>query len=630
MTGDAPTEPNSSEADASAQLDARIRRHDWSAEGLGPVDGWPGQLKTLLGVMLGSKQPMFVVWGDKQSLIYNDSYAEILADKHPGALGKPFLEVWSELRADIAPIVEQAYAGQPVHMDDIELVMHRRGYPEEAHFAFSYTPILGDERSVLGFFCVCAEITGQVFAERALKQETARQRRLFEQAPGFITILAGPHHTFEFVNQAYRKLFGQRDYVGREVREVFPELAGQGFFEMLDQVWLTQERIVATGIPARLDLDDGEVREVFLDFIYEPVTNPNGEITGIFCEGHDVTEPRRATAALRESEEQLRLATEAAEVGLWDLDLVHDSLFWPPRVKAMFGISPDVPVSMADFYDGLHPEDRERTSAAFDAATDPDERAVYDVEYRTIGKEDGLVRWVAAKGRAIFNAQGLCTRVVGTAMDITARKRADEHLRLMVLELNHRVKNNLATVQSIAAQTLRGTESLPAARTAFLDRITALAAAHDILTREQWDGAGPLEIARGVLEALTGADGRVSMQGPKLVLTPRTALALSMALHELGTNALKYGALSQPTGHVELRWSVAGGELLLSWVERGGPPVKAPERRGFGSRLLERGLAAELNGSVELDYRPTGLECSIRAALNASRETWTESYRVLA
>ncbi|MGH7105989.1 MAG: ATP-binding protein, partial [Acetobacteraceae bacterium] len=136
----------------------------------------------------------------------------------------------------------------------------------------------------------------------------------------------------------------------------------------------------------------------------------------------------------REREEQLRLATEAAEVGLWDVDTVTDTLFWPPRVKEMFGILPDVPVTMADFYAGLHPDDRERTIEAFAAAADPERRALYDIEYRTIGKEDGRIRWVAAKGRGIFDYSGRCIRVIGTAIDISARKRMEAHLASLARE----------------------------------------------------------------------------------------------------------------------------------------------------------------------------------------------------
>jgi PAS domain S-box-containing protein len=164
----------------------------------------------------------------------------------------------------------------------------------------------------------------------------------------------------------------------------------------------------------------------------------------------ELTQMRReAEQALREREEQLRLATDAAEVGLWDVDMTTDTLFWPPRVKAMFGISPDVPVSMADFYSGLHPDDRKSTGEAFAAALDPVRRALYDVEYRTVGKEDGVIRWVAAKGRGIFDASEACVRVIGTAMDITARKRAEERLReeTRVQELLGRVSHALVAAQ---------------------------------------------------------------------------------------------------------------------------------------------------------------------------------------
>jgi len=150
-----------------------------------------------------------------------------------------------------------------------------------------------------------------------------------------------------------------------------------------------------------------------------------GAFVGFIGSCIDVTDQRAATRALSESEEQLRLATEAAEVGLWDLDVGSGTLYWPARVKAMFGISADVPISMADYYGGLHPDDREATIAAYAAARDPAQRARYDVEYRTVGKEDGTVRWVASKGRALFRGDR-CVRVIGAAIDITARKAAEK------------------------------------------------------------------------------------------------------------------------------------------------------------------------------------------------------------
>lgn len=168
-----------------------------------------------------------------------------------------------------------------------------------------------------------------------------------------------------------------------------------------------------------------------------------------------------AEARLRESEERLRLAVENAEIGFWDVDVINDRLIWPARTKAMFGISADVPVSMADFYAGLHPDDREATAAAYLAAADPAQRALYDVDYRTIGKEDGVIRWVAAKGRGVFDAAGHCLRVAGTTLDITARKQAEEDLRNLNATLESRIANALAEREA-AHEALRQSQKMEA------------------------------------------------------------------------------------------------------------------------------------------------------------------------
>lgn len=164
--------------DASSQrMAALVRGHDWSSTPLGSTDTWPEALKLLFSVMMGSQQPMFVVWGSDRRIIYNDGYAEILASKHPAALGMPFLEVWHEIRADLEPIVAQAMAGEPVFMDDIELLMQRKGFSEETHFSFSYTPVRDPDGRVVGIFCPCVETTGLVMSQRRLVE---RERDLSE------------------------------------------------------------------------------------------------------------------------------------------------------------------------------------------------------------------------------------------------------------------------------------------------------------------------------------------------------------------------------------------------------------------------------------------------------------------
>jgi two-component sensor histidine kinase len=186
------------------------------------------------------------------------------------------------------------------------------------------------------------------------------------------------------------------------------------------------------------------------------------------------------------------------------------------------------------------------------------------------------------------------------------------HLRLMVDELNHRVKNTLAIVQGVAQQSFRGRDVPEAVRKSFEGRLAALATAHDLLTRANWESAELGELAEEVMRLHAE---RVDVQGPPTRLPPKTAVSLAMALHELCTNAVKYGALSHPEGRVSLSWEAADGRLALVWAEHGGPPVSPPARRGFGTRMIERALAADVDGKAELDFRPEGIVCRIEAAL---------------
>lgn len=291
-----------------------MRARDWSTSPLGAPEAWPQSLRSVVGLMLTSRFPMFVAWGDELRILYNDSYAEILGSKHPAALGARFSDVWSEIWTEIVPLVTAALRGESTYHENLPLTMNRAGFPEQAWFTFSYSPVREESGRIAGMFCACTETTAQVLADERRARETERQRRLFQQAPGFMTVLGQPSHIFEFVNDSYIKLFGNRAYIGRTVRETFPELEGQGFFEWLERVYTSGQRYVAYDVPVRLVLSAGEPEvERFLDFIYEPVVDESGQITGIFCEGHDVTENHAAQASLRESEARLRTLNATLE-----------------------------------------------------------------------------------------------------------------------------------------------------------------------------------------------------------------------------------------------------------------------------------------------------------------------------
>ena len=226
--------------------------------------------------------------------------------------------------------------------------------------------------------------------------------------------------------------------------------------------------------------------------------------------------------------------------------------------------------------------------------------------------DNGDRRMLLLRAAPLRNKAGELQGAVCAAADVTERHRHEDHLRLLLNELNHRVKNTLAIVQSIAALTLKDTDA--ATRAAFEERLLTLSAAHNLLTDESWQGA---DIASVVRASLRTARERISFGGEALRLRPKSAVALSMALHELGTNALKYGALSREGGAVSVHWTVRDGRFRLRWEETGGPAVSTPGHRGFGSRMIERGLATELQGEVRIDWRPEGVVCTIDAPVEA-------------
>lgn len=286
-----------------------MRANDWTQSPLGPPHLWPQSFRSIVGLLLNSKFPMFVAWGPELGFVYNDAYAEILGDKHPTALGKRFHDIWYEIWDDIEPSIAQAMQGQASYHRNRPLTLYRKGFDEVAWFTFSYSPVRDESGQVAGMFCAVTETTEQVLAERHRAEEVERLRELFQQAPGIIAVLREPNHIFEIANGAFLQLVGHRHILGKPVREALPELMGQGFFELLDKVYKTGEPYIGHEIPVMLQRHPhAPLEERFVNFVYQPTIDHRGNIAGIFVEGSDVTEAVKAHRALQESENELKQA----------------------------------------------------------------------------------------------------------------------------------------------------------------------------------------------------------------------------------------------------------------------------------------------------------------------------------
>jgi PAS domain S-box-containing protein len=333
----------------------------------------------------------------------------------------------------------------------------------------------------------------------------------------------------------------------------------------------------------------------------------------------DISEQVIAEERLRESEERLRLMADAVPQIVWITDAEGRHEFFNRQWSLYTGASPDgsdVARIAAEF---VHPDDQEATLRAFENARR--EGCVFEVEHR-IRSKDGDYRWFLVRAEPYRDpTTSEIVRWFGVSFDIHERRVAEEHRELLINELNHRVKNTLATVQSVASQTLRNADSASQAKEALEARLFALSRVHDVLTRENWDGANLYDIVeQAVAPYSSRGEDRLHLTGARVRVPPRMALALAMAMQELATNAVKYGALSTGAGHIRIAWDVqptgSGSRLHFRWEESGGPPVRPPARRGFGSRLIERSLTHDLGGEARLEFTPTGIICTLVAPIS--------------
>jgi PAS domain S-box-containing protein len=325
-------------------------------------------------------------------------------------------------------------------------------------------------------------------------------------------------------------------------------------------------------------------------------------------------ERRMVENALGLTEDRLSMALDSGRMGTWDWDVATNEIIWSPMFREIFGIANDEPPSVRLFLERLHPQDRDAVDTLCRRCLDPKIRAPFDAQFRVVWPNGG-VHWVLGRGKAYFE-DARSIRFIGITIDVSEQKEAEAHLRVMVDELSHRVKNTLAVVQSITAQTFRGRNEISGIRESLEGRLQSLADTHTLLTLSHWES---VDLA-SLVEKSVGHLGKVgdphfSMSGPELGLTAKAALALGLALHELSVNAAKYGAWSTEQGAVALDWGVSGDSIEMEWIESGLKDLTPPARKGFGSRLMTQAIEYDLEGEATQIWRPEGLRYALTIPL---------------
>ena len=593
------------------ELGSLIRAFDWSSTSLGPITNWPQSLKTTVDLLLRSPVPIVLLWGPSGVMIYNDAYSGFAEGRHPRLLGSKVCEGWPEVADFNENVMRVCLSGRTLSYSDKELTLYRKGIPEQVWMDLNYSPVYDETGHPAGVLAIVVETTGRVLAERALAKS--------EERLSFALSSAGMVGTFDtdlrsetvYSDARFATMFSVDPEKGESGAPLADYLAGI-HPEDVERVHTAIGQAIVTGEKCILEYrvvgKDGALcwLEVHGQCLYDEAGKP-WRMPGVAV---DITERKQAELAIG----RLAAIVASSDDAIIGMDLNGIITTWNLGADRLYGYVPEEAIGKSVTI--LLPGDRKDEELQI---LERINRGEHVSHYETIRqRKDGSQVEVSLTVSPVSDAHGKIIGASKIARDITNRKKAERLQRTLMRELKHRMQNTLAIVLAIARQSFRETDSDGAAYRSFEARLLALSKGHDLLTRADWDRA---ELAEIVAQPLAAYDSkRFAISGPPLRLTAKSALALTLALHELATNAAKYGALSVPSGHIEITWEVEQANsprFFFRWQERGGPSVAVPARKGFGSRLIEGALAMELDGEVRITYDPEGVVCEIIAPLSA-------------
>ena len=601
---------------STSEMSALIRAKDWSKTVLGPSETWSPNLRLVVDLMLASSFPMAVRWGPDFVMIYNDGYRPILGEKHPWALGLPFREAWPEVQVQLGPLHEAILSGKrsAFFAQDLPLRIRRHGAEyEDARFTVSYSPVpdASAPTGVGGVLITAVETTNRVLTEKALRASEERYRS---------AMMLGRIGSWEvdFVKGIRiwtpegMALFGINltdglGHVGGETDELCQSMHPE------DRHLLAQYHALANtqdSFPAEYRIVKADGKVGWLSGYGRVLDRQaNGTVHRLINVATDITERKQVEAALGESEKRLRrLASivESSDDAIVSKNLDGTITSWNRGAERIFGYTAEEAIGQPITI--VIPNERQDEERAILSRIRRGERIDHFETIRQ--RKHGSLIAISLTVSPVKNAEGKIIGASKIARDITEQKRLQEQIATLAREAEHRSKNLLATVQ--ATVQLSQADTPEGLKRAIEGRILALANVHSLFVETRWIGAELSAIARQELAPYSEKDEtRVQIDGPQVLLEPNAAQVVAITLHELATNAAKYGALSVPNGKIGLKWlHEAEGRLILHWREIGGPAVKTPTRHGFGTRIIERTIG-QLKGKARFDWHAEGLVCEI-------------------